>query len=897
MRALVVLSLHLILAAVSTAQPQFSPVTHDEAERLEKLIATTPDDFDARASLIGFHTYRGDGFTAEARKLARRKHILWLIRNHPDAEALAQPAAGTWPNEGQFADPDGYKQAVAAWREQLVKPNVAAATLMRAATFFRATPDRDIAFDAVERGIRSFPQEHYFQHLKGALDAFTVAGVRGSTARFDAFDFDPALAASSYATRAHDEMLVSRDPQLLNGAMSVMPQLYSSAQFRNQAAIASTLLTLAENAAAKILQADHANLSAKSTLSMMYSTAAARVVDPSDRAPILEKALANAVTENQKFFVLDDLARARLALGDTAKAAELAKTVLAMAERMPNDWNYGNAIHHGNLVLGQIALANGNLDEAKGRLLAAGRTKGSPQLNSFGPSWELAQDLLNHGERTAVLNYIALVRAFWKNHDANLDSWDAAIRAGAVPRLGRIDYNQPRREQNRRTLVGSAAPKFRLRTLDGTETSLESYKGRAVLLDFWATWCGPCREEMPSLERLHKEWSGRDVVVLAVDVDEPKETVQRFVREHKYTLPVLLTEGTSTPKDYGIDAYPTLVAVDKSGRIADVIIGGRPEPELRRIADAAKAGAPAAPAAPAVANVEQTADDWLRTGIGHARAKKFVEADEAFTHAIEMHKDWLQAYRARAQARYAMKRFDEAISDFDEIVRLTPNDALAYDRRGLAYSYSGRHERALANYTKAIELAPENPNPYNNRGWAYLELGRLDQALADLNHALELNPAHQLALENRLRLYMQTRRYTEAIKDGEAVLRINPDAAWAKERIAEARRASGTASASLAGPQLLSPADRSVFSHYPRDTVLKWAALPGAISYELQIDYQSDGKWSSETNGVAPVLRTNQTEYRFPFVGAQPGRWRVRALGIADEPGQWTEWRHFRYTR
>ena len=223
--------------------------------------------------------------------------------------------------------------------------------------------------------------------------------------------------------------------------------------------------------------------------------------------------------------------------------------------------------------------------------------------------------------------------------------------------------------------------------------------------------------------------------------------------------------------------------------------------------------------------------------------------------------------------------------------------ALAYDRRGLAYSYSGRHERALANYTKAIELAPENPNPYNNRGWAYLELGRLDQALADLNHALELNPAHQLALENRLRLYMQTRRYTEAIKDGEAVLRINPDAAWAKERIAEARRASGTASASLAGPQLLSPADRSVFSHYPRDTVLKWAALPGAISYELQIDYQSDGKWSSETNGVAPVLRTNQTEYRFPFVGAQPGRWRVRALGIADEPGQWTEWRHFRYTR
>jgi thiol-disulfide isomerase/thioredoxin len=73
--------------------------------------------------------------------------------------------------------------------------------------------------------------------------------------------------------------------------------------------------------------------------------------------------------------------------------------------------------------------------------------------------------------------------------------------------------------------VGNPAPEFRLKNLKGDEVALADFKGKVVLVDFWATWCGPCREEMPAFEKIHRD---RDVVVLAVDANEPLETVAPF---------------------------------------------------------------------------------------------------------------------------------------------------------------------------------------------------------------------------------------------------------------------------------------------------------------------------------------------------------------------------------
>jgi hypothetical protein len=104
----------------------------------------------------------------------------------------------------------------------------------------------------------------------------------------------------------------------------------------------------------------------------------------------------------------------------------------------------------------------------------------------------------------------------------------------------------------------------------------------------------------------------------------------------------------------------------------------------------------------------------------------------------------------------------------------------------------------------------------------------------------------------------------------------------------------------LIAPRLLSPADGAVFDLYPRKTTLRWAPVPGALSYTLEIDcYQccSTGKWCSDVQGQGRLETVRTTSFTFDFVGAQPGRWRVWAIGENGEAGPKSDWREFRYTR
>jgi tetratricopeptide (TPR) repeat protein len=136
---------------------------------------------------------------------------------------------------------------------------------------------------------------------------------------------------------------------------------------------------------------------------------------------------------------LPELARAALEANDFESARAYASEALAIAEGtvIPPFFRHdGQAIHHGNLILGRIALQNGDLAEAKLRLLAAGRSKGSPPLCSFGPNMRLADDLLKLGEHQVVLEYFELCRKFWKRHDDILDAWVRDVQAGKRPTFG-----------------------------------------------------------------------------------------------------------------------------------------------------------------------------------------------------------------------------------------------------------------------------------------------------------------------------------------------------------------------------------------------------------------------------------------------------------------------------
>ncbi len=123
---------------------------------------------------------------------------------------------------------------------------------------------------------------------------------------------------------------------------------------------------------------------------------------------------------------------------------------------------------------------------------------------------------------------------------------------------------------------GFAAPDFTLQTTDGQTFALSNLQGQAVLVNVWATWCPPCRAEMPSIEKMYQEYKAQGLVVLAVNStfqDEPLAIVP-FVEQHKLTFPILLDEQGSVSSLYQVRALPSSFFIDRKGMIKEVVIGG-----------------------------------------------------------------------------------------------------------------------------------------------------------------------------------------------------------------------------------------------------------------------------------------------------------------------------------
>jgi peroxiredoxin len=119
--------------------------------------------------------------------------------------------------------------------------------------------------------------------------------------------------------------------------------------------------------------------------------------------------------------------------------------------------------------------------------------------------------------------------------------------------------------------VGAKAPDFELKTLAGDTVKLSDLKGKKVMLNFWATWCPPCKAEMPAMEEFHKE-AGDDVVILAVNID-PHLDVKAFVDENKITFPIPLDEEDKVNEAYQVLSIPTTYFIDTKGNIGNKYIG------------------------------------------------------------------------------------------------------------------------------------------------------------------------------------------------------------------------------------------------------------------------------------------------------------------------------------
>ena len=146
--------------------------------------------------------------------------------------------------------------------------------------------------------------------------------------------------------------------------------------------------------------------------------------------------LVAARTEYERWIAVGDVGLWSVDSGNLELAAAYANEALTIAEKYETDWNYGNAIHKGHLILGRIALHNRDIAEAKKQLLLAGKTPGSPQLGSFGPNMILARELLEIGEAETVLTYLDLCEKFWDFDLVKLNRWRDQVSKGESPNFG-----------------------------------------------------------------------------------------------------------------------------------------------------------------------------------------------------------------------------------------------------------------------------------------------------------------------------------------------------------------------------------------------------------------------------------------------------------------------------
>jgi thiol-disulfide isomerase/thioredoxin len=118
-----------------------------------------------------------------------------------------------------------------------------------------------------------------------------------------------------------------------------------------------------------------------------------------------------------------------------------------------------------------------------------------------------------------------------------------------------------------------AATDFTLQTLEGNKVSLSSYRGKLVFLSFWATWCGPCKQELPSMQALYDKLKGKGFTVVAVDLAEDSKTVKEFVKANGMTFPVLLDTDGKVGGTYEARSIPTNYLLDRDGKILARIVG------------------------------------------------------------------------------------------------------------------------------------------------------------------------------------------------------------------------------------------------------------------------------------------------------------------------------------
>ena len=122
-------------------------------------------------------------------------------------------------------------------------------------------------------------------------------------------------------------------------------------------------------------------------------------------------------------------------------------------------------------------------------------------------------------------------------------------------------------------IIGSKAPDFSMTGISGQQISLKDLRGQGVLVNFWATWCYPCREEMDDLKAAYEKYKDQGIVILGIDMKEGEETVRKFTDSYKITYPILIDTDGKVSDAYNVFGIPSSFFIDREGIIRDIILG------------------------------------------------------------------------------------------------------------------------------------------------------------------------------------------------------------------------------------------------------------------------------------------------------------------------------------
>lgn len=129
------------------------------------------------------------------------------------------------------------------------------------------------------------------------------------------------------------------------------------------------------------------------------------------------------------------------------------------------------------------------------------------------------------------------------------------------------------KDDNQKVEVGKQAPDFVLSDMNGEKHRLSDYKGKGILLNFWATWCKPCEREMPFMDSQYQKNKDKDVQVLAINIGESDVVVNEFIKRHNLTFPVLNDKNQEVLTAYGVDPLPITFLIDKEGKVVRIHTG------------------------------------------------------------------------------------------------------------------------------------------------------------------------------------------------------------------------------------------------------------------------------------------------------------------------------------